>query len=121
MRSPVVFCDHTRHPASNGKTKTKFFTVFSPDKLFLPVTNLDVAVERVEFQLGAAVAHAHAKKTIAFENEFPVVLLARRRPAGQSSDFKIGVGAAVEGFQPEIRRKIGTKADLHVAVERPEI
>src|SRR5690242_19164104 len=90
MRSPVS-CDQAIPAASKGKIQTKFFTVFSPDTLFLPVTNANISVEGVELELGASLAHAHSIKLMALVDVLAVVPLAHRRPRGQRRDIEIGI------------------------------
>src|SRR6266478_4985051 len=117
MRS-AVSCDQAIPAASKGKIQTKFFTVFSPDKLFLPVTNSNISVKGIELELGTSMAHAHSVKLMALIDELPVVLLAHRGPGGQSGDIEVCIGLPVESLQPDVGRKIGAKRHLHVAVQR---
>src|SRR6266481_4454462 len=112
MRSPVS-CDHAIPAASKGKIQTKFFTVFSPDKLFLPVTNSNISVESIELELGTSVAHAHSVKLMALIDELAVVLLTHSGPAGHRGDVEVGIGLPVECLQPDVGRKIGAKRHLH--------
>src|SRR5439155_12323631 len=120
MRSPVS-SDQAIPAASKGKIQTRFFTVFSPDNLFLPVTNSNIAVERIELELGTSMAHAHSVKLMALIDELAVVLLAHRRPAGHRGDIEIGIGLPVESLQPDFGRKIGAKRHLYIPVQRSEI
>src|SRR6266404_4284572 len=120
MRSPVS-CDHAIPAASKGKIQTKFFTVFSPDKLFLPVTNSNISVEGIKLQLGTSMTHAHSVKLMALIDELPVVLLAHRGTAGHRGDIEVCIGLPVECLQPDIGRKVGAERHLHVAVQRSEI
>src|SRR5437016_1155728 len=120
MRSPVS-SDQAIPAASKGKIQTKFFTVFSPGNLFLPVTNSNISVEGIELELGTSMAHAHSVKLMALINELAVVLLAHRGPAGKRSDIEVRVGLPVESLQPDVGRKVGAERHLHVAVQRSEI
>src|SRR5690348_8090056 len=97
------------------------FHCFSPDKLIFPLANENVSVERIETELRPSISHPHSVILIALVDELAMVLLSRGRPAGQRAYIEIRVGAAVERLQPHIGRKIGTKCDVHVAVERSEI
>src|SRR5713101_3475925 len=120
MRS-AVSCDQAIPAASKGKIQTKFFTVFSPDNLFLPVTNSNISVEGIELEFGTSMAHAHSVKLMALINVLAVVLLAHCGPAGQRGHIEIGIGLPVECFQPDVGRKLGAKRHFHIAVQRSEI
>src|SRR5579862_686004 len=119
MRSPVS-CGRASPAPSKIKTKTDFCTVFLL-KLFLPVTNFDVAVERVELQLRAAGSHAHSIKLIALVYVLAVPLFTRRRAAGQRRHLEIRVRAPVECLQPDVGRQPGSKRNIYIAVQRSEI
>src|SRR6476659_897769 len=101
MRS-AVSCDQAILAASKGKIQTRFFTVFSPDKLFLPVTNANISVEGIELELGTSMAHAHSVKLRALIDKLAVVLLAHGWPAGHRGDVEIGIGLPVESLQPDV-------------------
>src|SRR5258708_6014213 len=114
MRS-AVSCDQAIPAASKGKIQTRVFTVFSPDKLFLPVTNSNISVEGIELELGTSMAHAHSVKLMALIDELPVVLLAHRGPGGQSGDIEVAIGLPADALQPNVAGKIGASRPLHVA------
>src|SRR6185295_6169086 len=113
-------CAHTA-PIPNEKITIKVLTICSPDSSISPVPNLDIAVERVKLELRPALADANSVKLIAFVNELSVALLTRRRPRRNRRHVEIGIGAAVECFQPDIRRKSRPETDVDVAVQRSEI
>src|SRR5260370_11412906 len=120
MPSPVS-CDQPIPAASKGKIQTKFFTVFSPDKLFLPVTNSNISVEGIELEVGTSMSYAHSVKLMALVNVLAVVLLAHRGPAGQRGDIEIGIRLPVERLQPDVGRKIGAERHLHITIPRSVI